>query len=178
MNRYSTSLHIDLEDDTSVSITAETVGESEKDAEAKIQKFMDAAQSGKVKHTSLGYVREVPEPEDFYDYARRAKEELHQRVDDMNDEEKAEFYEDENEVLTEIADGLVPIYNQSLFEVAASNSDCWEDQDGLAGGSSDVCDILRAAIFSALRNELYEEFEGMKNEYEESKEEENDEEKA
>lgn len=138
--------------------------DNEEKAQDAVKEFMDGAKNpGNGLH--IFRANEVQKPADFYDLEQRAREELNDRVNDMNDDERKEFFEEEHEVISEIADGLVPIYNSDLFEVAASNSDCWEDSEGLAGGSSDVLQILRSAIYSALCEELRNEFEGIKEKY-------------
>jgi len=93
-----------------------------------------------------------------------AKEELRERLDD---DPEMTYPED---VVSEIADGAVPIYTADLMDLAANNIDLavMEPECGPAfDGSPTPTNIVAANVYELVSNALYQELETWKEEQEE-----------
>ena len=79
-------------------------------------------------------------------------------IDELNDNKK-EILEHEypSDLITEHADGYVPIYNNDLIEALSSDHTLANvDDTGLLPQNPSVHDIIRMAIYERLSNVAYE----------------------
>ena len=79
-------------------------------------------------------------------------------IDELNDNKK-EILEHEypSDLITEYADGWIPIYNSDLIEVLSSDHTLANvDDTGILPQNPSVHDIIRMAIYERLSNVAYE----------------------
>lgn len=92
----------------------------------------------------------------YFDVLENAREELKERIESnkITDTDDYELYD----IIAEIADSSVPIYNSDVFSVMASGGVSYEFNDeGLIEGLDDVIKILQVRIYEELVEDLHED---------------------
>lgn len=86
---------------------------------------------------------------------------LERRIEDALDmlgPDPASDYEDENEAVSEVVDGVVPVYNSDLADIAAGEPCLSVDDLGLLGSDGDVtiARFIQVAIYEHLQSHAWE----------------------
>ena len=98
----------------------------------------------------------------YQEMLNSAIEELKERLQDSPDD-------DEGDLIHEIADSHVPIYNYNILQMAAENLSLAVDEPELGpafDGSPTPINIIAANIFEAIEQELWDKLEDIKEEIE------------
>lgn len=61
-----------------------------------------------------------------------------------------------DDLISEVADGAVPVYNYDRISVLQSSSELWCDRPDLASDDSDIIDLIGFAIYEAVEQALYQ----------------------
>jgi hypothetical protein len=109
----------------------------------------------------------MTENETFEGRAEMAREELRERIQSDPDLLDGEPHD----VIFEIADGCVPVYTYDRFQVVASSGEVWGRELELAEPTTDMVGLAGIAIFEALEDALWAEWQRIQDEREEDSEE-------
>ena len=102
--------------------------------------------------------------DNLYTYSNDVRAELHERLEEITNNEP-------HDVISEIADTNVPIYNHDLLQLAADNMNLAlvEPELGPAfDGSPTPINIIAANVYEYLTTELWDEWETIQEELEEA----------
>lgn len=92
----------------------------------------------------------------YFDVLDAAREELKERIESnkITDTDGYELYD----IITEVADSNVPVYDSDVFSVVASGGVSYEFNDkGLIEGLDDIVKILQVRIYEGLVEDLHED---------------------